>query len=473
MAWTGDNDIWLKLVVMGYALAILGYSFYVFRRVRTYDDYNMGGRRMPLLPIVMTVAGTAVGGATLLGFMAKGFTDGLGQLWLVISLALSVLVKNLFFLKPLRRQGEIHNLYTVGDYAAVRYGPAARYPAMLGNLAALGALTGLQFLAIATVLDILFGIDRTYGVLIAFAFLTLKSWLGGLASVIRTDAIQGAIQTLGIVFLGVAVYAASGGWGAVHERAMSNAKLGMLDLFDTTAGQILLPLLTIGLSALVRQDPWQRIFAARDLKTTVRAYWISIVVLMITGGSVVAIGVMANLGLGLEPDAPSLVYYAVIDQVLPPTLVIVMIIVLIATILSCGDSFLIAGSTTLVADLVSPRVHEPSEVFMLRASRWAVVAMGVLSLALALAVPRLVDLWITGSAILASGVAVPLLCGLFWQRPGNEAGLSAMWAGLITAIVWQLAGHPFGLHPVFVGLPLSAIVFIVMTVRFTPKAAVS
>lgn len=457
-----DYQLALKITVAVYAIVILVYSAYFFVRVRTYDGYNMGGRQIPFIPMVLTIVGTAVGGATLLGFMADAFQLGAGRLWLVLSLTLSVIILNLFFLKRLRRLGEQHTLYTVGDYAAVRYGPAARYPALIGNICAMAALTGLQFVAIATVLNLLFGLDRTTGIVVGCVFLTFKSYLGGLTAVIWTDAIQGTIQTLGVLMLLVVVYIASGGWGTIHANAIEQGQQAMLNIFGVGPAEIFIPLLTIGLAVLVRQDKWQRIWAARDIKTTVRAYWCSVGLVLITGGSIVAIGTMGNLGLGLTPDKPALIYYQIIQTTLPAAFFIVMLVVLIATILSCGDSFLIAGSTTLVSDLVRPRMVDASDQQMLRYSRLSVIAMGLISLGLALAVPRLVDLWVTGSAILASGIAIPLLAGLYWSRPDNRAGVVSMWTGLGVAIVWQLAGHPFGLHPVFVGLPACIVVFLVL-----------
>jgi len=412
-----------------------------------------------------------VGGATLLGFMTDAYKLGAGRIWLVLSLTISVIILNLFFLKRLRRLGEKHTLYTVGDYAAVRYGPFARYPALIGNICAMAALTGLQFVAIATVLNLLFGIDRSVGIVIGFVFLTLKSYLGGLTAVIWTDAIQGTIQTVGILALCVVVYIASGGWDAIHANAVEQGQQAMLSIVGVGPAEIFIPLLTIGMAVLVRQDKWQRIWAARDIKTTVRAYWCSVGLVLITGGSIVAIGTMANLGLGLSPDNPALIYYQVIQATLPPAFFILMLVVLIATILSCGDSFLIAGSTTLVSDLVRTRVGDASDHKMLRYSRLSVIAMGVMSLGLAMAVPRLVDLWVTGSAILASGITVPVLAGIYWSRPDDRAGVASMWTGLVVAIVWQVAGHPLGLHPVFVGLPACIFVFVVLAFRPRPIAS--
>ncbi|MBM7634703.1 Na+/proline symporter [Geomicrobium sediminis] len=157
------QPILIALLVI-YALVILLYSYYFYRKTKTYESYNMGGRAMPLIPMVLTIIGAAVGGSTVLGFMTDAYQFGLGQVWLVVSLALALSIFTLFFAKRIRVLGDKHKLFSVGDYAVLRYGSAARYPAFIGNIAALGALTGLQFVALATVLNLIFGLDMTAGI---------------------------------------------------------------------------------------------------------------------------------------------------------------------------------------------------------------------------------------------------------------------------------------------------------------------
>ncbi|UOQ92286.1 hypothetical protein MUO14_17655 [Halobacillus shinanisalinarum] len=62
---------------------------------------------------------------------------------------------------------------------------------------------------------------------------------------------------------------------------------------------------------------------------------------------------------------------------------------------------------------------EQTDSRLLLLSRLIVIAMSIFSLLLALAIPRLVELWMTGSAILVAGLLAPILIGLFWDKPDN------------------------------------------------------
>ncbi|MFP3366094.1 hypothetical protein R0J93_20805, partial [Pseudoalteromonas sp. SIMBA_148] len=106
-------------------------------------------------------------------------------------------------------------------------------------------------------------------------------------------------------------------------------------------------------------------------------------------------------------------------------------------------------------DIIKPRMKGRDDAFMLRMSRHSVVAMSLISLGLALYAPRLLDIWILGSAMLVCGVLVPTVVALCRRTPDPRGGVIMMWGGLATAVLWQVLGHPFGLHPVMIGLPVS------------------
>ena len=93
--------------------------------------------------------------------------------------------------------------------------------------------------------------------------------------------------------------------------------------------------------------------------------------------------------------------------------------------------------------------------------------VSVIALVAALAIPGLVNLMVTGTAMSVSGLLAPVLFGMFWKRVTRAAGIASMWGGLIAAVVWQVLGHPFGLHPIFIGLPLSIAILLIVTLFTT------
>lgn len=461
--FSSGEQLVLTLIISIYFIFLFVLSLYMKRKTKTYEDYNVAGRSVSVFPLILTFVGTGVGGATLLGYMSNGYSLGMGQQWIHITMFFAIILLASFLLKRIRLLGEQYNMVTIGDYTALRYGEKARIPTVISSLFSYCAMTGMQFVAIASILYLTIGLPMTWGIIVGWALLTAKTYVGGLKAVIWQDVIHGTILTVGVILLFFTVLRASGGWQTVTMNASSMQQEGMLDFLNITPSEIIIYLFTLAAYQFIRQDVWQRIWAANSLKTARNGYWISMIIAVSLGAVIVTIGIFSRFGLVLETSSPELIFYQVIEQVFPFSIVSVMIIVLLAAVISSADSFFIAGSSSIVNDLIKPSMKNPTQTKMLFYSRLSVLIVSVIALILALAIPGLVNLMVTGTAMAVSGLLAPVIIGMFWKRPTKMAGLSAMWMGLGSAVVWQVSGHPFGIHPIMIGLPVSTITLLIVT----------
>ncbi|GIN90463.1 sodium:proline symporter [Siminovitchia terrae] len=462
--YNSQEQMILGGLVIVYFLFLFGVSLYINQRsIKTYDDYNVAGRSVSIFPLILTFVGTAVGGSTLLGYMENGYSFGMGQHWLNFGTLFAGIILMFFFVKKIRQYGEKYDMVTIADFTTLRFGEGARFPTVISILIAYSAITGMQFVAIATILNLTIGMSITTGIIISWVMLTLKTYFGGMKSVIWQDAFHGTIQTIGIFTLFVVVIIASGGWGNITENALAMNEGANLSIFSISSTQVFVYLLTIGAYQFVRQDLWQRFWAAKDIKTASRGYWISIILAFLTGFFVITIGVAGKYGLQMGEINPTLSYYEIIGNVFNFPMVVVMIIALLATVISTADSFFMAGASSIVNDIIKPRLKSQDDKKLLFYSRVSVMLVSIFSILLALYIPQLVNLWVTGTAMLVSSLLAPVIFGLFWKGTTKAGGTWAMWIGLIIAVVWQMAGHPFGIHPVFIGLPISTVLVIVIS----------
>ncbi|MBP1969960.1 SSS family transporter [Virgibacillus natechei] len=461
--FSGDERIILSVIVFVYFIFLFVLALYMNRKTKTYEDYNVAGRSVSIIPIILTFIGTGVGGSTLLGYMENGYILGMGEQWIHITMFLCVIIFASFLLKRIRSLGENHNMVTVGDYTSLRYGKQARIPTVISILFSYCAMTGMQFVAIATILNLTIGLNVTLGIFIGWALLTLKTYFGGLKAVIWQDVIHGTILTMGVIALFITVLIVAGGWESISAYASTNNQEDMLSIMNIEPSEIFIYLLTLAVFQFIRQDLWQRVWAAKNVKTARNGYWISMIIAVLIGAIAVAIGVFSRYGLRLENIDPVLIYYGVVEDVFPFSLVVVMIIVLLAAVISSADSFLLAGSSSIVNDIIRPNFKHLNNKKMLICSRISVLIVSIVALVLALSVPGLVNLMVTGTAMSVSGLLAPVMFGLFWKRVTKAAGVASMWGGLVTAVIWQVLGHPFGLHPIFIGLPLSIAILLIVT----------
>src|SRR5699024_7715045 len=468
--FSGDARIFLSVIVFVYFIFLFVMALYMTWKNNTYDDYNVLGRYVLIFLIIMSFIGTGVGGSTLLGYMENGYRLGMGQQWIHISIFLCVIIFAAFLIKRIGHLGEQHNMVTIGDYTAFRYSERARVPTVFSILFSYCAMTGTNFIAIATILNLTIGMNFTLGIFIGWFLLTFKTYFGGLKAIIWQDVIHGTILTIGIIILFITVVSASGGWGPTAEYAASVGDENMLSVMNISTGEILIYLFTLGLFQLVRQDLWQRVWASKSVKKAANAYWISMVIAVGLGVLIVIIGVLSRYGLRITDIDPVFIYYGVIEEVFPFSMVVLMIIVLLAVVISSADSFLLAGASSIVNDIVRPNATHYREKKMLLWSRYSVLIVSAVALISALVIPELVNLMVTGTAMTVSGLLAPVIIGMFWMRVPNSAGIASMWGGLVTAVIWQVLGHPFGLHPIFIGLPVSIIILLVMTLFTKPNS---
>ena len=409
--------------------------------------------------MTLTLVGTAIGGSILLGYMTSGYELGMGQIWLgLVAVVPSVIIVTVLA-TPIRRLGARYGMVTLGDFSALVYGKQRGCPRPSSMLFAYCAITGMQFVAIATVLTLTTGLDMTWASRSAGSCSRSnrprRAQIRGVPGrPARDDPDSGHLRPLR------RRHHRFGRLGDHRDQCRQDGSLSDLGFANIPPSQLAVLFLTIGGYQFVRQDLWQRIWASRTMAVLRTSFWIAIVLQTLLGTVVVVLGVMAKFGLGIVSADPAHIYYEIIGEVFPFSLVVVMLIALLATVISTADSFFLAGSSSIVNDIIRPRLSAPTSTSLLRWSKISVLITSVIAYVMALYIPELIVLWIVGTAMLVSGLLAPVIIGLFWKDVSRTAGVWAMWAGLVAAVGWQLLGQPLGWHPVFVGLPLSIVVLV-------------
>ena len=176
--------------------------------------------------------------------MENGYSLGMGQQWIHITMFICVIIFALFVLNRVRSLGETYNMVTIGDYTALRYGEKARIPTVISILFSYCAMTGMQFVAIATILNVTLGLDVTIGIIIGWILLTLKTYFGGLKTVIWQDTFHGYSCARYRPAVCISIDGCRG-WGSIADRAASAGEGDMLSVMNITPGEIMIYLLTL------------------------------------------------------------------------------------------------------------------------------------------------------------------------------------------------------------------------------------
>ena len=121
----------------------------ISRKVKSSDDYNVGGRSAGAGMVAGSIIGTIIGGASTVGTAQLGFKLGLTAWWFTLGSGIALLLMAFFYAAPLRQS----KLTTIAEFLVLNYGKPAGWIAIFSSCAGIffsivsSTLTGLHLLA--------------------------------------------------------------------------------------------------------------------------------------------------------------------------------------------------------------------------------------------------------------------------------------------------------------------------------------
>ena len=460
---------WYLFWIVSFVIVMYVIGIYHYRHVTDADEYLISGWNVGFWPIVGTFVATWTGSAAFVGAVGLGYSFGVsGFVRLALPAALVSMLLCLIFATRIRRT----KLYTLPDIFDERFGkPTGILPAILQAFIYSVPTLALQIVAMGFLFQTLFGMSLWVSLLVSWAIISGYTMLGGLPSVILTDAIQSIVLLIGIIMMGVATWIYAGGM----EEVAPAVPEGHLTFLGADPLDTIFFALSIGPFYLVWQTTWQRFYASRTEEIARWGGFLGFFFAGIVLGIIsIVIGVSAHAF--LQGDiAPDAVFYTVLQQVLPPFLGGILAMGLMAALVSGGDSFIMQGASNLTRDIYYRYVNpEASSEQLLRISRWSVVVIAVLGLLVSFAVTDIITLYSYALKWIGVTLVIPFLAIMFWRRTTKQGIIWSMSLALTATIVWEVAGRPLGINEALVGylVMLVSIVAISLATRHASEEQV-
>ncbi|MDQ7088387.1 MAG: sodium:solute symporter family protein [Acidobacteriota bacterium] len=465
---------WVGVLLL---LALFGWLGARFSKIESRGEFLLMGRGVGFWLFFGAYTGASIGGASLAGFTGEGYASGISSIWLIVVSSLTVPLFAAFFGPAINRFGRRHGAFTLADFLVWRFGPGMRGPALVLTYLRPAFITGLQFLALGTLLRAAFGLDTASGVLLGASVVLAYSMLGGQYSAITSQWLQALFQGLGMfLFLVLAI----GLHGSLREAGAALTRelpASFLDVWSIDPALLSVWVISMGLFYFV--DPWlyQWAYMARDQKTSRNALVVASVsspwtAVSFLAGMLLAAAVRSDR-LNLPDDIGSdLVYLHFIQNHVGTGVAAFLLVSFLMTVLSCASSFLMNGATILQSDLLERVAGAWSRRHPVRVGRLAVLATGLFGVAAALWIPVLVPLWIIGQTIAVSGLFWPVLAAWYWPRATSAGAIAALVSGSGSSFAWAIgawlqAGSAnalwHGLHAAHVGMGLSLLVLVTVS----------
>ena len=447
------------IIIVVYLLGTLAVGWWFSRKQRTIRDYFLSDHNAPWWALMGSIVATETSTVTFISVPAFAFAanaGGVGGDFTFLQLVIGYLIGRLIIVAlfiPLYFRGELFTVYQVLDQ---RFRGRVKRVAASLFLITRSIADGIRLFLTAIVLVALTGWADPVSILIIGAVTIAYTYLGGMAAVIWTDAIQLVVYLVGAVAAALVLLGKiPGGW---NEVVAVGTQLHKFNLFDFTfdlsrsytfwsgvIGGAFLTTATHGTDQLMVQ----RYLCARSPRQATAALLTSGVVIFAQFVLFLLIGVMLFVfyqkSSVLPPEvaakADRVFPHFIVTQ-LPHGLIGLVAAAIFAAAMSTLSSSLNSLAATAVTDFYRPLfAPDKSDRHYLNVSRLMTAAWGVVQIAVAMIVIAMKGRGVDAVLAVASFTNGPVL-GLFFlsaltRRVGPKGALVAVMLGIACmTFVW-------------------------------------
>jgi SSS family solute:Na+ symporter len=430
----------LDWAVIGlYLLLMLGLGAIIARRVHHFRDYFLAGGALTTPILVCTLVSTYYELDVTFAVSESGYHYGLvSWVWLSRPYYVAIILAALLLAPRIKRYGAM----TLPDILEHHYGRGAR---VLGATACFVYSLPITALAGMILMMGMLGWPPHVGVLVTVGVCAAYTVMGGLWADAISDTMQFLLMCVTLAMVIPPALRLVGGFDFTAELPPDH----MTPTGGLPPGLILA--WTLGaLTIFVEPAFYQRIFAARDVRSVRRALIIGVALWAAYDWGATLIGMVARAAvdsgvLGTEPQGKEALL-AVALHILPVGLKGLFIGGVLAAAMSSIDSYCLLASGNLVYDIMRPLRRRPlSDRALMRLTRLGVFAVMGVALLASFAFQRLTDAWVFMSGALVSVVFVPVMGALF-LRPAAGAGVCSAGAGLAALVAFHVMIYTKGAY---------------------------
>lgn len=423
-----------------YLLGTIAIGWWASRRVKTAQDFAIAGRRLPLIVAGSALFATWFGSETIMGASSEFVEHGLiGVIEDPFGAALCLILVGLFFARPLYRL----NILTFNDYFRIRYSRSAEIISAIFMIPSYFGWIAAQLVAMAIILKTLIGIPIFTGILICTIVVVIYTYIGGMWAVSITDFIQTIMIVAGLLLLATQLVGEVGGLKKVINSQPEGFFRFTPEPDFHSIVHYFAAWITIGLGSIPQQDIFQRVMAAKDEKTAVRASYLSGFMYLTIGFIPLLIGLCGKM-LYADDLANTDSQMVIPMMVLAHGSLFLQIMffgAILSAILSTTSGAILAPATVMGENLIKPYFKEElTDEQLLRMMRLSVIGVAICSAGMAMWKSDIYELVAQSSSLSLVSLFVPLTAGLYWKRATNQGAIASIMAGMVVWLICEAIG---------------------------------
>ncbi|MEL7119981.1 MAG: sodium:solute symporter family protein [Bacteroidota bacterium] len=418
-----------------YLLTTLIIGWWASRRVKNTKDFVIAGRNLPLFIAASALFATWFGSETIMGASSEFVEHGLlGVIEDPFGAALCLILVGAFYARPLYKL----NILTFNDFFRIRFSQRVELISAIFIVPSYFGWIAAQLVAMAIILQVVAGLPFWVGVAVCALIVVVYTYIGGMWAVSITDTVQTVMIVGGLLYLAVTLSKRAGGFTAVVESAPD----GFFQFFPDRSFEAIVSYIaawiTIGLGSIPQQDIFQRVMAAKNVRTSVNASYLSGVMYLTIGMIPLFIGLCANVIYpNLQLDDSQMILPTIVMREGSLLLQVFFFGALLSAILSTTSGAMLAPATVIGENLIRPYVKINSDQQLLLIMRLSVIFVAICSVLMAYWEGDIYDLVGQSSALSLVSLFVPLTAGLYWKRASDAGAMASILAGMIVWIYFE------------------------------------
>jgi len=451
--FSGKRDLNVSAIIMFvlFVLATLGITYWAAKRTKTAKDFYTAGGGITGFQNGLAIAGDYMSAASFLGISGLVYLKGFDGLIYSIGFLVGWPIILFLVAEQLRNLGK----YTFSDVASYRLRQTPiRVLAALGSLATVALYLIAQMVGAGQLIQILFGLDYEYAVIMVGILMILYVTFGGMLATTWVQIIKAVLLLSGASFMAIMImYKVGFSFETLFSQAVAAKKTiaimapgGLVsDPISAISLGIALMFGTAGLPHIL-----MRFFTVSDAKEARKSVFFAtgfigyfyILTFIIGFGAIV---LLTNDPTYLDPVKGGIIGGGNMSAIhtahaIGGNLFLGFIsAVAFATILAVVSGLTLAGASAVSHDLYANvfargRVDEMTEM---RVSKYSTIALGIVAIILGIAFEKQNIAFMVGLAFaIAASANFPILfLSMFWKKLTTRGAVYGGSLGLFTAIV--------------------------------------
>jgi SSS family transporter len=412
-------------------------GFYVSKRIKTEEDYFLGGRSLGPGLATFSIFATWFGAETCIGTAGAVYRGGLSSIHAdPLGYTLCLLVMAIFFAKVLWQK----KITTIPDLFRTRFSVSTEKLAALIMIPSSIIWAGAQVRAMGQIIHATSDMGPVLAVTIAASVVIIYTMSGGMLADAYSDVIQGIAIIIGLIFLVSCVIIDMGGIESAMKAIPSEklsfrggdfSGLGML-------GKLELWMVPI-LGSLMSQELVSRVVASKSGEVAKRSAFRAATLYFMVGSIPVIIGLLSVTYMPGIADSETLMP-ALAKVHLNYFFYIMFVGALVSAILSTVDTTLLACSALLSHNLVYPSFPQLNDRQRVMVARGGTLLAGIFSYLIAFSSDSIIGLVELASSLGGPSILVITMLAL-WEKRGNA--INANVAIIMSILTWCLAHFIF------------------------------